>query len=253
MALLYEKEDRIVIITLNRPEALNAFDLETLTEFSQATIKFRDDPEAWVAIITGAGEKAFSAGADLKKLVPTTQAKSPEIPPTIMRGLHIYKPLIAAVNGVAFGGGLEAVLACDIRIAAENAMFGVTEVKWGLIPGWGGTQRLPRMMPWARAAELLITGDTINAQEAYRVGLVNRVVPLAELMTTAKQLARKICDNGPLAVRTAKEAMVTGINKSLDEGLDIEKSLVDSVLASEDAKEGTTAFAARRKPVYKGR
>ena len=254
MALLYEKEDKIVTITFNRPEARNAYDPEQCEEFSQALTNFRDDPDAWVAIITGVGDKAFSAGADLKKLVPVSQAKgSIDISPNIMRGLKIYKPLIAAVNGLALGGGLETVLACDIRIAAENAIFGVTEVRWSLIPGWGGTQRLPRMIPWAKAAELLFMGSTIDAQEAYRLGMINLVVPFPELMPTAKEWARRICENGPLAVRAAKESMTVGIDKTLDEGLTLEKSIVDHLLATEDAKEGPKAFAEKRKPVFKGR
>ena len=253
MSLLYEKEDRIVTITLNRPDALNAFDPETVVEFSQAMIKFNDDPEAWVAIVTGAGDKAFSAGADLKKLVPAVQDQGFEAPPSIMRGLHIYKPFIAAVNGAALGGGLEVVISCDIRIAAENAVFGVPEVRWNLIPGWGGTQRLPRMLPWARAAELLLMGNTVDAQEAYQIGLVNCVVPLPELMPTAKQWARRICDNGPMSVRAAKEAMLTGVDESLDKGLEIEKSLIDRLMTTEDSKEGPKAFAEKRKPIYKGK
>ena len=253
MSLLYEKEDRIVTITLNRPDALNAFDPETVVEFSQAMTKFNDDSEAWVAIVTGAGDKAFSAGADLKKLVPAVQDQGFEAPPSIMRGLHIYKPFIAAVNGAALGGGLEVVISCDIRIAAENAVFGVPEVRWNLIPGWGGTQRLPRMLPWARAAELLLMGNTVDAQEAYQIGLVNCVVPLPELMPTAKQWARRICDNGPMSVRAAKEAMLTGVDESLDKGLEIEKSLIDRLMTTEDSKEGPKAFAEKRKPIYKGK
>ncbi len=253
MSLLYQKEDRIVTITLNRPEARNAFDAEQTAEFGEALLKFRDDPDAWVSIITGAGDKAFSAGADLKKLVPAAQDKG-YIDRTrhIMRGLKIYKPIIAAVNGLALGGGLEVVLSCDIRIAAENAILGTPEVKWSLIPGWGGTQRLPRMIPWAKAAEMLLMGVTIDAKEAYRLGLVNLVVPLPELMPTAKEWAAKICENGPLGVRTAKEAMTVGIDKTLDEGLELELALVEQLMTTEDAKEGPKAFAERRKPVYKG-
>jgi E-phenylitaconyl-CoA hydratase len=254
MALLYEKEDHIVIMTLNRPEALNAYDPEQTQEFSEALIKFRDDPDAWVAIITGAGDKAFSAGADLKKLVPESQQKgSITTFPNIMRGLTIYKPMIAAVNGMALGGGLETALACDIRIAAENAVFGTPEVRWGLIPGWGGTQRLPRMVARAKAAELLFTGAAIDAHEAYRIGLVNLVVPLPELMPTAKEWARRICQNGPLALRAAKESMIMGIDMTLEEGLNLEQSIVDKLIVSEDAIEGAKAFAEKRKPVFKGR
>jgi len=253
MALLYEKEDKIVIITLNRPESLNAYDWEQTQEFSEAIVKFRDDPDAWAAIITGAGDKAFSSGADLKKLVPAAQETGQPEYVHIMTGLRIYKPFIAAVNGLALGGGLETVLACDIRIAAENARFGVPEVRWSVIPGWGGTQRLPRMIPWAKAAELLFTGTAIDAQEAYRIGLVNLVVPLSELMPTAKEWARRICQNGPLALRAAKESMMEGINMTLDEGLKLEKSLVDKLLMTEDAKEGVKAFNEKRKPVFKGK
>jgi enoyl-CoA hydratase/carnithine racemase len=254
MSLLYQQENRIVTITLNRPEAHNAFDLETSKEFSAAMIKFRDDPDAWVAIVTGAGDKAFSAGADLKKLVTAAQEKGAiDVTPHIMRGLKIYKPIIAAVNGLALGGGLEVVLSCDIRIAAENAIFGVPEVRWSVIPGWGGTQRLPRMIPWAKAAELLLMGVSIDAKEAYRLGLVNLVVPLPELMPKAREWAAKICENGPLAVRAAKEAMSIGIDKTLDEGLELERSIVDHVMMTEDGREGPKAFAERRKPVYKGK
>jgi E-phenylitaconyl-CoA hydratase len=253
MALLYEKEDKIVTITLNRPESLNAYDWEQTQEFSEAIVKFRDDPDAWAAIITGAGDKAFSSGADLKKLVPAAQETGQPEYVHIMTGLRIYKPFIAAVNGLALGGGLETVLACDIRIAAENARFGVPEVRWSVIPGWGGTQRLPRMIPWAKAAELLFTGTAIDAQEAYRIGLVNLVVPLSELMPTAKEWARRICQNGPLALRAAKESMMEGINMTLDEGLKLEKSLVDKLLMTEDAKEGVKAFNEKRKPVFKGK
>jgi len=254
MALLYQKEDKIVTITLNRPEAMNTFDPETTTELSEAMIKFRDDPGAWVAIITGTGEKAFSAGADLKKLIPDAQAKgSTKNEPTIARGLNIYKPFIAAINGLALGGGLELALACDIRIAAEHATFGVPEVKWNLIPGWGGTQRLPRMITRAKASEMLLMGITIDAKEAYRIGLVNIIVPLAELMSTAKAWALKICDNGPLSVRAAKEAMLSGLDTSLAEGLALEQVLIDQLIVTEDSKEGPRAFIEKRKPVYKGK
>ena len=253
MALLYEKEDKIVTITLNRPESLNSYDWEQTQEFSEAIVRFRDDPDAWAAIITGAGDKAFSAGADLKKLVPAAQETGQPEYVHIMTGLRIYKPFIAAVNGLALGGGLETVLACDIRIASENARFGVPEVRWSVIPGWGGTQRLPRMIPWAKAAELLFTGTAIDAQEAYRIGLVNAVVSLPELVPTAKEWARRICQNGPLALKAAKESMIRGIDMTLEEGLELEQSIVDKLIMSEDAIEGAKAFAEKRKPVFKGR
>jgi len=251
MALLYEKEDKVVTITLNRPDAMNSFDLEQLTEFHEALVKYQDDNDAWVAIITGAGDKAFSAGADLKKLVPALLEGGLVVPPNIMKGMDIYKPFIAAVNGLAFGGGMELVLACDIRIAAEHATFGLPEVRWSIMPGWGGTQRLPRMVPSAMAAQLLLVGDSISAQEAYRIGLVNEVVGAAELLATARRWADRIVQNGPLAVWASKQAMNKGINMTLDEGLKLEDLILEGLTATEDAKEGPRAFVDKRKPEFK--
>jgi enoyl-CoA hydratase/carnithine racemase len=170
-----------------------------------------------------------------------------------MRGLELWKPLIAAINGMALGGGLEIAMACDIRIASETARLGTPEINLGLIPGWGGTQRLPRMVPWCKAAEILLVGKPIDAQEAYRIGLVNKVVPQAEVMPTAKEWAQVISQAGPLAVRAAKEAMVKGYNLSLEEGLRLENSLVAYLMGTEDFNEGTTAFVEKRKPVYKAK
>ena len=175
------------------------------------------------------------------------------MPTTPMRGLELWKPLIAAINGMALGGGLEIVLACDIRIASEKARLGLPEVTLGLIPGWGGTQRLPRMIPWCKAAELLFTGRPVDAQEAYRIGLVNEVVPLEGLMTTAREWADAICRSGPLAVRAAKEAMIRGTSMSLEEGLRLENSLEAHVVGTEDFIEGTTAFVEKRKPDFKAK
>jgi E-phenylitaconyl-CoA hydratase len=253
MALHYEKEGKIVVITLDRREALNAMDPETCVEFSNACINFRDDPDAWVAIITGAGDRAFCVGVDLKKLMPVLADKSFQMPPEIFRGLDIWKPVIAAINGAALGGGLEIAMACDIRIAAENATFGQPEARWGVLAGWGGTQRLPRLIPRAKAAEMLFLGSIINATEAYRLGLVNKVVPPAELLPTAKQWAAQICDNGPLGIRAMKEAMIRGTDMTLEEGLRLEGLVGNAVLASEDLREGLEAFAAKRKPEFKGR
>ena len=247
MALKYEKKDRIAIITLNRPEALNAFNSELLSEFSRALINFRDDEDVWVLIITGAGDEAFSAGFDLKEEVP------PTFPPMITRGLQIFKPIIAAINGVALGGGLEVALACDLRIASENARLGVPETRWGLMPGWGGTQRLPRLISPTKAAEMLLMAKVVDARQACQMGLVNAVVSSSELMNTALDWAAKICELGPLAVRAAKKAMWQGFSLSLDDGLRLEEELFGMLHKTDDAKEGPKAFVEKRKPEFKGR
>ena len=252
MAVLFEKEVRIVTITLNLTETLNRIDAETFQALSSALIDFRDDPEAWVAIITGTGE-VFSTGADHDKLIRPWADKSFQEPPMITRGLDIWKPLIAAINGPARGGGLEIALACDIRIASENAYLQMPEVGRGLIPGLGGTQRLPRMVSPAKAAEMIFLATPISAEEAYQLGLVNKVVPLARLLPTAKEWAAKICENGPLAIRRAKEAMIRGRNMPLEEGLSLELTFFEEMLQSEDYKEGLRALAEKRKPEYKGR
>ena len=165
----------------------------------------------------------------------------------------MWKPIIAAVNGIAVGGGLEISLACDLRIAAENATFGVPEVNLGVIPGWGGTQRLPRAIPAAKAAELLFFGHSIDAQEAYRIGLVNKVVPLDELLPTAEEWAQRLCEIPPLAVRAAKEAMIKGVEMNLEDGLRLETKLIDFLFTTEDHKEARQAFIEKRKPELKGR
>ena len=256
MAIDYEKEGRVAIFTINRPEAMNALNVEAVRELHEAMLDFRDAPELWVGIITGAGERAFCAGADIKDWLPFNKEHRYDpwsAPPSIMRGFELWKPLIAAVNGLALGGGLEMALACDIRIAAENARLGTPEVTLGLIPLWGGTQRLPRMVPWCKAAEILLMGRPIDAQEAYRIGLINKVVPQAELMSTAKEWAQVICQAGPLAVRAAKEAMIRGYNLTLEDGLRLENSLGAYLYGTEDFAEGTKAFVEKRKPVYKAK
>ncbi len=259
MAILYEKRDRVAIITVNRPEAMNAIDPETHWELDGTFRSFRDDRELWVAIVTGAGEKAFSAGADLKKLIPQSFAEARDRPDQqhglggITRGLEIWKPIIAAINGHCLAGGLELALACDLRLAAPHATFGLTEVRWGLIPGAGGTQRLPRAIPMAKAMELILLGESIDAQEAYRLGLVNQVVPLPELMPTALKWAQTICERGPLAIRAAKEAILRGLDLPLAEGLRLEAFLSGTLRGTEDAQEGPRAFAEKRRPVFKGR
>jgi len=256
MAVDYKKEGRLAIFTINRPEAMNAMNMEAVRELLEAMVDFRDDPELWVGIITGAGERAFCGGADIKDTLSFMKEHRRDpwsFPPSIMRGLELWKPLIAAINGMALGGGLEVALACDIRIAAENARLGTPEVNLGLIPGWGGTQRLPRAIPWCKAAEILLMGKLIDAQEAYRIGLVNKVVPQAEVMSTAKEWAEVICQAGPLAVRAAKEAMIRGSEMTLEDGLRLENSLVAYLMGTEDFAEGTKAFVEKRKPSYKAK
>ncbi len=255
MAIDYKKEGKVAIFTLNRPP-VNAVNMEVVRELHEAMVGFRDDPDLWVGIITGAGEKAFSAGADIKDTLPFMKEyrDSPwEFPASLWRGLEIWKPLIAAINGLAVGGGLEIALACDIRIASEKARLGTPEVTLGLIPGWGATQRLPRMVPWCKAAEILLTGRLIDAQEAYRIGLVNEVVPPEAVMPKAMEWAEVICQAAPLAVRAAKEAMIRGYSLTLEDGLRLENSLNRYLFGTEDFTEGTTAFVEKRKPDYKAK
>ncbi len=250
-AVIYEKRDRIAVITINRPEALNALNAEVSAGLREAMIDFRDDPELWVAIITGAGERAFSAGADIKGFRPGTGSEPmPEEP---VRADLIWKPFIAAIHGYCLGGGLELAMTCDIRIAADNAQFGQPEVNIGFMPGAGGTQRLPRFIPRAVAAEMLLTGNRIDAREAYRVGLVSRVVPREQLMPTAMEIARTICTRGPLGVRASKEAMLRGLDLPLEEGLRLEHEKMVYIRTTEDFIEGARAFVEKRPPNYKGR
>jgi E-phenylitaconyl-CoA hydratase len=252
MAVLYEKKGKIVNITLNLTDTLNRIDAESFQSLGRALMDFRDDPGAWVAIITGTGE-VFSTGADHKTLLIPWADKSFQEPPMITRGLDIWKPLIAAINGPARGAGLEIALACDIRIASDNTYLQFPEVGRGLMPGLGGTQRLPRMVSPAKAAEMIFLGTPVSAEEAYRLGLVNKVVPLAQLLPTAKEWAAKICENGPLAIRKAKEAMIRGRNMALEDGLSLELAFFEEMLQSEDYQEGLRSLAEERKPEYKGR
>ena len=270
MAIDYKKEGRIAIFTINRPRALNAMDMEASRELHEAMVDFRDDPELWVGIITGAGEKAFCVGVDIKDALSyikehgldikdaqpfiQEQRDSPwAFPAARYRGCELWKPFVAAVNGVAVGGGLEIALACDIRVASENARFGAPEVNLGLLPGWGATQRLPKMIPWCKAAEMLLIGKPIDAQEAYRIGLVNKVVPQEQLMPTAKGYAEAICQAGPLGVRAAKEAMTRASSLTLEDGLRLESSLFSYLLGTEDCAEGIAAFLEKRKPMFKAK
>jgi enoyl-CoA hydratase/carnithine racemase len=245
----------------NNPDVLNALSPAEVAEWTENLIDFRDDKNLWVAIVTGAGEKAFCTGLNLRTAGPGQGSPPPGGPPpatrpapqeTLVKGLKLWKPIIAAVNGYAFGGGFEIALACDIRIAADNARFGLTEVTLGLIPGWGGSQRLPRMIPLGKAAEMLLMGRRIDAQEALNLHLVSKVVPQKDLMATAMEWANQICSCAPLAVWTAKEAMMRGIDMTLEEGLALEGELGRKVMSSKDFAEGRKAFMEKRKPEYKG-
>lgn len=258
MTVHYKVENRIAEITLDRQEVRNAMDLETMEELGKCFVDVRDNPDVWVSIITGAGDKAFSAGADLAKLpLQLAQAGGKSLAElgstNIMFGFEVWKPIIAAVNGLALGGGCELAMACDIRIAAENATFGLVEPARGVMPGGGGTQRLPRLVPLGTALEMLFTAARIDAQEAYRIGLVNKVVPFDELMPAARQIAEHICTNAPLAVRAVKEAALRGLRMDLREGIALEALIAQRLMGSEDTREGVSAFIEKRKPEWKAR
>ncbi len=245
------KEGRIVVITINRPEAMNALGGGVREGLNDAMLDFRDDPELWVAILTGAGEKAFCAGADIKGfLAPSGPAQRLS---ERVRADQIWKPFIAAINGYCLGGGLELAMTCDIRIAADHATFGLPEINIGFMPGGGGPVRLPRFIPRALAAEIMLTGERINAQEAYRIGLINKIVPLAELMPTAKKMAETMCQKGPVGLRATKECMLRGYNMTLEEALQLNSDLAARVRSTEDFKEGARAFVEKRPPAYKGK
>ena len=253
-----ERRGRITYVTINRPDRMNTINGATSREMYNAFCDFRDDPQQWVAVLTGAGEKAFSAGADLEafstgELGMGGPGETPVPFGGIVRGFQCWKPIIAAVNGVALGGGLEIAMACDVRVAAEGATFGLPEPRWGLMPGGGGTQRITRAVPLAVAMELLLSGGSLNAQQALQWGLVSRIVPPADLMPTVEKLAQTICDNGPLAVRAIKEAAYRGVGMSLENSLALELSFFQGISRSEDAKEGPKAFMERRKPQFQGR
>lgn len=259
MSVLYEQSGHVVTLTINRPEALNAIDPETHEALIAAWTRFRDDDSAWVAIFTGAGERSFSAGADLKKMIPAAfgegRRRHHNDPGLggITRGLEIWKPMIAAINGHCLAGGMELALACDLRLAVPHATFGLPEVRWAIMPGAGGTQRLPRAIPLAKAMELMLMARTLTAEEALHWGLVNAVVPPTELMKTAREWADVICERGPLAVRAAKEATIRGLTMPLGDGLRLEAFLSGTLRGTADAVEGPKAFAEKRKPNFQAR
>jgi E-phenylitaconyl-CoA hydratase len=249
--------DNIATITINRPERLNAMDAEHYRALSQAWIRVRDDPAIRVAIVTGSGEKSFTVGADLKSFV----SQAPDLGEIVLsqkdqllnRGLEVWKPVIAAVNGHCLGGGTTLLFATDIRIAVPHATFNLAEVKRGLVPGNGGTQRVLSQLPYAIGMELLLTADTITAETAARWGLINRVVPPAELMQTAMDFARRIAANAPLAVQAAKELAVRSRDVDLTSGLRMEQVANRLLWTSNDLAEGTKAFAEKRVANFQGR
>ena len=260
--IIYEKRDNIAHITINRPQAMNALGPAQQDEIIQVWQTFRDDPDALVAIVTGEGDRAFCAGADLNTYTPLLAQRNPyEIRQDanrvgfggITRGLEIWKPIIAAVNGYALAGGLELALACDIRIASENAQFGCSEVRRGFHHCDGGTVRLPLIVGLGNALKMQLTGEPIDADEALRIGLVSEVTTLPELIPTAERYAQMIASNSPLGVRSAKESMLRSLGRSLEDALRFENILFSSLTQTEDYKEGATAFAEKRSPVWKGR
>jgi enoyl-CoA hydratase len=255
--LIYEKKENIGLLTINRPEKLNAISNELISELKDLLDKIKNDGELRVLILTGAGDKAFVAGADIKELVDRDarlgRRVSKERQEVFSRIENLPVPVIAAVNGYALGGGLELALACSIRICSEKAQFGAPEVKLGIIPGDGGTQRLPRLVGLGRAMELILTGDFIDAQEAYRIGLVNKVLPQEELMDKATELAKKIASRPPLAVRFAKEAVNRSQEGDAASGFALESYLHALSCTTEDKKEGVSAFLEKRKGKFKGK
>jgi enoyl-CoA hydratase len=255
--LKIEKEEDIGWIIINRPDKLNALNQETVRELHQAFLSFQNDRDFKVVLLTGSGEKAFVAGADIQELSRLDFSSGKEY---VLSGQKLMsliesfnKPVIAVINGFALGGGTELSLACHIRIASENAKMGQPEVKLGLIPGFGGTQRLSRLVGKGVAMEMILSGDIIDAQEAYRIGLVNKVVSQKELIPTCKALAQKIAANGPQAVEKCIRAINDGLEKPLNEGLLLEAELFGEICATEDSKEGTKAFLEKRKPEFHGK
>lgn len=255
----YEKKNHIAYVTLNRPDRMNALHPPAHVECGDAFNDFRDDPEMWVAIITGAGEKAFSAGNDLRYQAEGGGKDAPPLPANpggfggITADFVCYKPIIAAVNGYALGGGFEIAMACDIIIASDNAKFGLPEPTVGLIAGAGGVHRLPRQIGLKLAMGMLLTGNPVTAEEAYRIGIANAVVPQADLMATAEKWAADIIRCAPLSVRASKEAAMKSLELPLTEALTRQFPITAQMAGSEDFIEGPLAFSEKRKPNWKGK
>jgi enoyl-CoA hydratase len=266
-ALLFEKRNHLAYLTLNRPEVHNSFNPEIIVSLGEAWQEIDRDNDVRAAIITGAGKIAFSAGADLGRLIPLfTGARKPEdewdkkllanrrlADSALLRSFNVDKPIVAAINGFCIAGGMELIQATDIRVASENASFGLQEVKWAIVPAAGSLARLQRQIPYCKAMEILLTGNRIDANEAWRLGLINYVVPQEGLMARAEELATTIAENGPVAVRAIKEAVRRTSGRPLEEAFKIENECAAPVMRTEDAREGPRAFMEKRKPVYKGR
>jgi enoyl-CoA hydratase len=255
--LLVARDGHVATVTINRPDTLNALNAAALDELRRALLDLRHDTGVGALVITGAGPKAFVAGADIRELAALDPAAARAL---AERGQHVFdlverlgKPVVAAVNGFALGGGCELALACTLRVAAETARLGQPEINLGLIPGYGGTQRLARLVGRGRALEMLLTGDPIDAQEAWRIGLVNRVVPSAEVVPTAQALAARLAGKAPHAVRAILDAVARGLDGPLSAGLAHEAALFGLVTATDDMKEGTRACLEKRAPAFTGR
>lgn len=255
--LKFEKKEQIAYVTINRPDKLNALNQAVMGELRDVFTQVKDDPEVRVAILTGAGEKAFVAGADIGELNKNNpvEAKAYTHKGQAVLDLieNLGKPVIACLNGYALGGGCELAMACSFRLASDNAKVGQPEVKLGIIAGYGGSQRLPRLVGKGLALQILLTGEQISAQEAHRIGLVNEVVPLGELIPRAEAIAKKIIANAPLAIQYTLEAVNKGMEMPLAEGLFLEATLFSVACATEDKKEGTSAFLEKRAAQFKGR
>jgi enoyl-CoA hydratase/carnithine racemase len=256
--VLYETKGAVARITINRPEAMNAFDIDTARLLTERLQAFDRDPDLRVAIVTGAGERSFCAGADLKKMHGPSHAGgigelwSSELQERLGQRLQVAKPVIAAINGYCLAGGLELALGCDLRICSTTASFGAPEVRWSILHGFGA-MRLPRTVPLSVAMEMLLTGERIDAQRAYEVGLVSRVVEPAALLPTAEQIAERISQNGPLAVRLTKELAWRGLHGHPDDMLRYYAAVTALIHGTEDSKEGPRAFAEKRAPKFKNR
>lgn len=252
-----EKKNKIAYVTIDRPKVLNALNMATMQELHQVFVDLKDDREIRVVILTGGGEKAFVAGADINELAKNNPVEAKAYTHRGQAVLDLIenlgKPVIACINGFALGGGCEIAMACTMRLASENAKLGQPEVKLGIIPGYGGTQRLPRLVGTGRALQMVLTGEMISAQEAHRTGLVNEVVPADRLIARAEEIAGKIIANAPLAIQYCLEAVNQGMNMTLEKGLFLEATLFGMCSATDDKKEGTTAFLEKRPANFQGK